>query len=250
MLSTISIPKSATAFVGHLEKGLQDNLHSVVIYGSVVRGGYDPKTSDINLLIVLEASTPEAHLVISEGLPRTKAEIDPFVLTRTGIDRSFRAFATKFDSIKRHYEVLHGADPLADYQPDPALARFLCEQAVRNLRLRSVQAFIHWRRDGKRYMSYLERTIPVIITDLSEVLRSEDIEVPKDFDQRLPIIAREFGVEAGGLKNLFDIAHQPRPISAGEIQKLHRFVFTMLDSAVNRISGDILGRDIVGGDNV
>jgi hypothetical protein len=234
---TVAIPKIATDFVKHLERGLKDNLHSVIVYGSVVRGGYDPKTSDINLLIVLEISTPEAHLVISEALPRNKSEIDPFVLSRVGIDRSFRAFATKFDSIKRHYQVLHGADPLAHYLPDPDLARFLTEQAIRNLRLRSVQAFIHWRRNGKRYMDYLERTIPAIVTDLSEVLRGQDIDIPKDFSQRLPIIAKEFGVEEIGLRNLFDIAHQPRPISAGEIQKLHRFVFTMLDSAVNKVSG-------------
>ncbi len=235
---SIDIPGIATDFVEHLERGLKDNLHSVVVYGSVVRGGYDPKTSDINLLIVLEVSTPEAHLVISEALPRVKGEIDPFVLSKAGIDRSFRAFATKFDSIKRHYHVLHGADPLADYLPDPALASFLTEQAIRNLRLRSVQAFIHWRRDGKRYMNYLERTIPAIITDLSEVLRCKDIEIPKDIIQRLPIIAKEFGVEEVGLRNLLDIAHKPRPISAGEIQKLHRFVFTMLDSAVNKVSGN------------
>lgn len=234
MAAATSIPESATAFIKDLSTGLQQNLYSVVVYGSLVRGGYDASTSDINLLIILEVSTPEAHIVISEALGNSKANIDPFVLTRQGIDRSFRAFATKFDSIKRHYKVLHGADPLESYQPDPDLARFLSEQTIRNLRLRSVQAFVHWRKDARQYMRYLERTIPVIITDLSELLRQEDIDIPNSFDERAPIIAREYKVEESGLKNLLDIAHHPRKLKSDEILKLHRFVFSLLDTAVTK----------------
>jgi hypothetical protein len=239
-LSTLDLPKkqqkATQVFVTELSRLLRDNLFSIVVYGSAVRGGFNAQTSDINLLIVLEFSTPEAHGVIADVIAQCDIGIEPFILARTGMERSFRAFAPKFDSLKRHYAVVHGADPLASYKTDPTLAAFLVEQALRNLRLRAVQAYVHYRHDAGQYHLYLGRTVPVIFTDLSEVLRLQDIEVPNQFADRVPILASEYGVTESGLSNLLAIADQPNAISSKEIVDIHRFLFTLLDTAVTRVS--------------
>src|ERR1044071_1503435 len=112
--------------VPSLKSLLQDNLHSCILYGSANRGDLVPRLSDINLLIVLGESTPQAHAAIAETL-RPHECISPFVLGLVGLERSLRAFAIKFRSIRRNYRVLHGTDFLANWSVDEELVRFLCE---------------------------------------------------------------------------------------------------------------------------
>ena len=141
-----------------LRARLRDNIYSCIQYGSTVRGGARPGVSDINLLMVLNESTPEAHAALAKIL-REFPRIDPMVLAINEIERSFRAFAIKFLSIRRDYRVLHGADPLKDLVIDADHERFLCEQALRNIRLRLVNSFLRFGHDRKRFCDYLSHLV-------------------------------------------------------------------------------------------
>src|SRR5262245_35694115 len=110
-----------------LRDQLKDNLYACCLYGSWVRGNAIAGKSDINLLIVLDESTPSAHAALSK-IVGSEPRLDPFILGRRGFERSLRAFAGKFASIRRNYRVLHGADPLAQLKVDAVMEKFLCEQ--------------------------------------------------------------------------------------------------------------------------
>jgi predicted nucleotidyltransferase len=125
----------------HLMGQLGDNLYSCIAYGSAIRGEIIESESDINLLIVLQESTPQAHAVINDACQQWD-RIQPFVLGKSGLARSQQVFALKFHSIKRNYRVLHGVDVLVEFDPSLPLLRFLVEQSLRNLRLRLNHAFI------------------------------------------------------------------------------------------------------------
>jgi len=216
--------------VASLKSLLGDNLYSCCVYGSAVRGNFIEKISDINLLLVLTDSNPAAHQAIATAL-EGRERIDPFVLGRRGFDRSVRAFATKFASIQRNYRVLHGTDPLAAVKVDGELERFLCEQALRNLRLRLVYAFIT-RHRSKAYDRFLARSVTPLFIQLADVLRLEGREVPKDFAERIPLFERELGLEAVVLRNLLDYKAHPRKLSDRELEEWHQRVFTLIDKAV------------------
>jgi hypothetical protein len=148
--------------VNALRTELGDNLYySCCVYGSAVRGNSIEGVSDINLLVILNQSTAAAHEAVARAIGGQR-QIDPFVLARRGFERSVRAFATKFASIKRNYRVRFGADPLVDLNVDAELEKFLCEQAVRNLRLRLAYAFITRQQRTKRiiFSSFPHRTNP------------------------------------------------------------------------------------------
>lgn len=117
--------------VDELKAKLGGGLYSCCLYGSTVRGNAIDGVSDLNLLLVLNDPTEASHQSIAQVL-KSYPQIDPFILDRRGFERSVRAFATKFASIRRNYRVLHGKDPLAEMKVDLTLERFLCEQAVRN----------------------------------------------------------------------------------------------------------------------
>jgi predicted nucleotidyltransferase len=217
--------------VGTLKSNLGENLYSCILYGSAVRGGFVPKVSDLNVLIILNDSTPQAHSVIASAISSGVA-IDPFVFTRRGMERSFEAFAVKLMSIKRDYEVLAGADPLAELKIDEDKVRFLCDQAIRNLRLRTVHAFIILKKDKKRYAQFLVNSTSTLVISLSNVLRSAGTEVPPSFNDRIPVLEQEFAHNMSVLRELIAFKAKPRGLAPSEIDRIHADLFSVLDHVV------------------
>lgn len=210
---------------------LRGNLYSLILYGSSVRGNLVDDVSDLNILIILNQSTPDAHGVIAEAI-RGKVRIEPFVIGRDGMERSFEAFAIKFRSISRNYRVLSGTDPFTSLTVNPNTLRFLCEQAIRNLRLRTVYAFVQHGREQERYQEFLLHMTSQIIIDLAEVLRLSDIEIPIDFADRIAGIEHSFHVEAPVLRELLRFKDKPRRLRPNEIIQFHRGLFNLLDHVV------------------
>jgi hypothetical protein len=217
--------------VAALTRTLGANLHSLVLYGSAVRGNLVPSVSDLNLLILLEESTPEAHAAIGDAI-RGPVRIEPFILGRALLARSLQAFAMKFLSIRRNYRVLHGSDPLAALAVDESLARFLCEQAVRNLRLRCVRSFVVFNRDHERYGRFLSKVTPAVFTGLSEALRRTGVEVPPGYQERIPVFEKSFGVDASVLRRLLEFRSSDARIPSDVAPQVHPALFRLLDAAV------------------
>ena len=216
--------------VAELKAALGDNLHSCCVYGSAVRGNFISGVSDINLLIVLKESTPAAHNAIA-GVVSRRPDVDQFVLGRRGFERSVQAFASKFASIQRNHRVLHGADPLAGIKVEPDLERFLCEQALRNLRLRLVYAFIT-RQRTKAYDKFLARSVTALFVQLAEALRLQGVSVPKDFATRVSVLEKEFGVSGDVLRALLEFKTKPSRLNDDEQTAWHERVFAVVEKVV------------------
>lgn len=232
--STALPPETQTALdraAEALRKTLGENLHSLVLYGSAVRGNLVPKVSDLNLMILLEESTPEAHAAIADAI-RGPVRIEPLILGRKFLPRSLQAFAVKFMSIRRNYRVLHGTDPFTGLTIDESLAKFLCEQAVRNLRLRCVRAFVVLGHDPARYSKLLARLSSALFTDLGEALRRVGTDLPRVYEERVPLFEKAFGVDASILRDILELKSSARVLSAGEAKEFHSRLFKLLDGAV------------------
>lgn len=221
--------------VAALQERLKDNLYSCCLYGSWVRGNAIVGKSDINLLIVLNESTPAAHALLSQVFAG-ESRLDPFILGRNGFERSLRAFAAKFGSIRRNYRVLHGADVLAQVQVDAILERFLCEQSLRNLRLRLVQAFV-MRSRTRPYDRYLARCVTPFFVGASDALRLNGVSLPQDFAARIPMMEAEFKIDGQVLRDLLKFKAAPRKLQAEEALSWHERFFPLVEAAVRWIEG-------------
>lgn len=195
-----------------------------------MRGNSVEGVSDINLLIILNQSTAAAHQSVARAIGE-QSRIDPFVLGRHGFERSERAFATKFASIRRNYRVLAGADPLADLKIDPELERFLCEQALRNLRLRLVHSFVT-RHQHKAYDRFLVNSVTTIFVQFSEALRLNGAAIPADFAARIPVLEREYKLDGRVLSDLLALKESPHHLSETEMVAWHERVFPAVDAVV------------------
>lgn len=219
--------------VGALRAELGDNLFSCCVYGSAVRGNAIEGVSDINLLIVINESSSAAHKDIARAIGGQPL-IDPFVLGRRGFERSVHAFAPKFASIKRNYRVLHGTDPLADMQVDTALEKFLCEQAVRNLRLRLVYAFVT-RQQNNAYDKFVIRNITGMFVQFSEALRLNGVSIPSSFDARVQVLEKEFKLDGQVLRDLLALKKDPQRFSEDDTVNWHQKLFPVVDAVLRWI---------------
>ncbi len=218
----------------NLQKLLHDNLYSCILYGSTVRGNVIAGKSDINLLIVLNQSTPDAHFAIANCLT-SKIKIDPFIIGRPGMKRSFEVFGLKFRSIKRHYKILHGADPIKDFSVNDAQVKYLCEQGLRNLRLRCIHNYIANRQHLPRYNHYIFNLHIIIFTYVSEILRLNNIDVPDNLEQRITLIKDFFKIDVSILVLLSAIHNNSKSIKENDIPEIHRGIFSFLHAIVTWI---------------
>jgi len=225
------VSKVLDPVLDRLGNTLLDNLYSGVIYGSAVRGDFVDGESDVNLLLVLNRSTPEAHSAIADAL-ESVAGIEPFVVSRWELPRSRRVFALKFLSIKRHYRVVHGEDPVADFEPEQGLLRFLCEQALRNLRLRLTHAFITFKGDRTRYTRLVIESLAALLTALSDPIRTAGHDVPTAYADRPGILGETYRAETGVLTDLLALKKSGRRITEDEAAEIHRGLYQLLSQAL------------------
>jgi predicted nucleotidyltransferase len=217
--------------VEKLRTTLGANLYSCLLYGSAVRGDWVRRVSDLNLLLVLEESTPQAHEAIAAAIEGC-GPVNPMIVARHGIDRTILAFAAKFAGIRRNYRVLHGADFLVDFNVDPALQRFLVEQALRNAQMRLTRAFVLFGDERRRFTRFLLRTAGGVMTHLSDLLHLCNVSFPSDRLARIPIIERELGIDASILRDLGALKQQGGSLRRDEIHTHYARLHRLLDGAV------------------
>jgi len=214
---------------------LGDNLVSFVLYGSAIRGDIVRGSSDINVLIILERSTPEAHRALAGEL-KSLPQIAPFVLSQWELPRSTKVFALKFGSIGRNYKVIYGIDPFADFAPSRSLMLFLCEQSLRNLRLRLKHQYMRNIDQPSRYGQVLVRNVTAIFVNLSEVLRCAEMPVPEDFDGRADAIGKALNVDASVLGDLLSLRKNPgQRLTADQAFDLHARLFRLLSATLDKV---------------
>lgn len=226
--------------VAKLKSSLGENLHSLVLYGSSVRGGFDPASSNLNLLIILQASTGNAHRVIREAL-KGKTPIEPFVVELGEIDRASRVFALKFLSIKRDYKVLHGVDPLVDLDIPHDLLVIFTEQELRNLRMRMVRSYITAGPRHRHYHQRLTHQSSRILIVLSDCLRCAKVEIPRNLPDRIPVFEKLFATDVSILHDLLKLKHSPSPLTEDRAFDFHSRLVKLLRAALAWIESQYPG---------
>ena len=137
-----------------LLKALGDEVVSIVLYGSAASGEHHAKFSDVNVLCVLRQVTM-LQLRASESIFRWWREQGnpaPLLMTEHELRTSTDCFAMEFHDMKRHRQVLHGPDLLADLEIGDGFYRAQVERELRAklLRLRQKSVGVLFDKDVLR----------------------------------------------------------------------------------------------------
>jgi predicted nucleotidyltransferase len=125
--------KQIDDFITRLRQAAEDNLQSVVLYGSAATGEFHDDFSNVNLLCILrEASFAKvAALAPAVEWWSRKQRHAPLVLTREELERSADVFSIELLDMQQRHRVLFGEDPLSGLNIPMHLHRAQLEYELR-----------------------------------------------------------------------------------------------------------------------
>jgi len=120
-------------FTARLKELFGSDLISVVLYGSAARGTFRKGVSDINVLVLLEKSSPrkmyEMGRVIKPFL--NKHRVNPRVMTREEFVSSADVFPLEYSDIQDVHEVIFGDGEILKVDLSHAHLRYELEEKLR-----------------------------------------------------------------------------------------------------------------------
>lgn len=132
-----------TEFVNSTKKAFEDDLRSIVLFGSGAEGKLRP-ASDVNVIVLLsrfdqhKADQMREPLRLAEAAIKLKA----MFLLEEELQPASQAFAVKFADVKRRRRVLYGDDPFAGISVSREDSIFRLKQTLLNLILRLRESYI------------------------------------------------------------------------------------------------------------
>ena len=131
-------------FVEELRRVGSDKLISIVLYGSAARGDFHEKTSDFNLILVLEDLSPATLEHLSPILRPwiKKGHPIPRLFTPHLIAESVDVFPIEMLDLQNSRSVLFGKDSFAGLAVGRANLRLQCERELRSALMRLREAYV------------------------------------------------------------------------------------------------------------
>jgi hypothetical protein len=216
------MPGSLDQLVERLQKALDGDLVSIVLYGSAAVGDSDAKFSDYNVLCVLKQITP-AQLGATETVFRwwrSEGNPAPLLLTEHEVRTSTDCFAIEFHDIKEHHRILHGADLVSGLEIDRSFYRAQVEHDLRAKLLRVRQKASGVLSDKEVLMRLLADSISTFCVLFRHALILHGFDAPARKRETIDAATQRFGIDPEPFRRLLDLREEktkPKDIEPGAL---------------------------------
>ena len=209
-------------FTNDYKKTFGKELISIVLYGSVARGEYIYKTSDINFLIVMSEQGMKRLRSALPLIPKWKKSnvSTPLILTPEYIQSALDSFPIEFLTMKQNYRVIYGEDVLTKIEIQPEHLRLQCEREMRGKLLSLREGFLN--TNGKSPM--IKRLIKVSLSAFSSIFSAllylKNEEVPELKRQIFMKTSDVFNLDSNVFENMFDLESKKSKLKKEQIYDL------------------------------
>jgi hypothetical protein len=210
------------------------DLVSVILHGSATGKEFDPKRSDINLLVVLSAMTlpmiEKSRQVQEKWMAKRFAR--PLFMDKEYIANSLDSFPMEFYTMRERYTLVHGEDVLKDLNISD---RHLRLQAERELKGKWLHLLQEWPAVQKR-PKMLTRLLRLSMSDFGVIFRVllhlKSLPVPRDRKELFIATDAAFGLEGKPLERTLDA------FRSGDHRAMYK-VFTDYSRAIRLLTKSI-----------
>jgi len=201
LINTEKLPEHVKKLIEpYLEKLIEiheDNIASILIYGSATGKGYVPKKSDINLMVLfkeLNFETLKKSLkVVSDGIKRKITA--PLFLTKAHIENSCDVFPVEYLEIQDNNIVLYGENIFSKIKIEDRNLRLVCEQQIKGKLIRLREAYLEIGLKKKGIEALLKESFRSMMPVFRNVLRLEGITPPAEKEQVLAELSDAFELD-------------------------------------------------------
>lgn len=240
------IPKDPKEIFQEITKDYQvafdNDLLSIILYGSGASGDYVPKRSDLNFLIALTEegiNTLEVSFkVVSKWRKRNVST--PLFLTNSYITSSLDTFPIEFLNMKMNHILVFGEDVLANISFEKGDLRVQCERELKAKLLHLRKGYLETSQRAVNMRLLIVHSIPAFIAIFKALLYLKDIEVPAKREETVSRVCEEFDLDQGLFSTILSVKDKGEKSSKGEIDWLiHRYI-----SEIRRLSSVVDNMDM------
>jgi predicted nucleotidyltransferase len=186
-----------------LQSILGDNLHSLVVHGSVARNHYRTESSNIDLVVVLNRANSESLSRISDALTaaRYRANVESMILVASEVARSADVFPLLYSDLRDHHLVLCGADLFSDLKISNEHIRLRIEQELRETLIRLRRVLVDTGGHPDALALPLVRRFKQVQSPLRSLLKLAQISL-SEHDDVVEVTANYFRIDPAPLKTI------------------------------------------------
>src|SRR4030042_3385352 len=205
--------KLLQAWAKGLKQGLGNNLVSVILYGSTVRGEHVPARSDLNLMLVFKKIDLEQITKVGELMPRKVRKKSPQLVfwTEEELENSWDVFPLEFEDIRENHRCLVGKDLFKKRRIDKKHMRYQIEFELRSKLLNLRDSWLGISRDKYALGTYLVKagnSFEYLIRKANTVI-GHKIVIPRDiFEKIKKLKKKEIRLKRSELQHLFHQLHE------------------------------------------
>jgi predicted nucleotidyltransferase len=184
--------------VRQLELAYGSALRSVVLFGSAVAGEHRAKTSDYNVLVIVD-SLPLDRLRAVAAVSKAWAEDGnppPMTFTTQEWRSSSDIFPMEYADILERHRVLHGEPPFDGIRVDPAVLRLQVEHQTMGKLLQLRQAIMGAGGDSALQLDVLEKSLSTLMVIFRGVVRLNSQVPSQDYEALARSVAEKAGFSA------------------------------------------------------
>jgi predicted nucleotidyltransferase len=187
--------------VRQLELAYGDGLRSVVLFGSAVAGEHNPKKSDYNVLVVVDALPLERLRAVAAVSKAWAEDGNPPPLTFTVSEwrSSADIFPMEYADILERHRVLFGSPPFDGIRVAPADLRLQVEQQTMGKLLQLRQATMGAGGDSRLQLELLEKSLSTLMVIFRGISRLHGQVPSQDYEE----LTRRLAERAGFLPDPF-----------------------------------------------
>ena len=186
--------KNIETLINDIKKIIGDRFLSAVLYGSYA-DNTQSKTSDINLIVVIEQLTAmdlkNLHPVVK------KWKKPPLFMGKTEWFASSDVYPMEYSDIKDRHSILYGEDIVSGLKIDKCHLRLQCESETKNLLIRLRQGYVANYSDKKVISELILNSSKSLIAIFKTVLRlTSDEKISNDKSEVIKRVSSLIGFDA------------------------------------------------------
>ncbi|MBN2378589.1 hypothetical protein JXM67_02145 [candidate division WOR-3 bacterium] len=174
------VVKKLSGYLKNLVAKIGDGLESIVVYGSASSGEFDPKRSNINLVIVVDKLNLELLHRVQPLVKRgaRKGIVAPLFLTHEHMNTSSDVFPIEFLDMSDFHKVILGKDPFAKLKIGTENLRLECEEKLKGSLINLRQSYLEIADQRGPMMNLVASSIIGVVSIFRGLIRLAGKKAP------------------------------------------------------------------------
>lgn len=201
------VAKKLESYLRTLIPLVGDNLNSIVVYGSAVAGEFDPRRSNINLIVVVEKLDLELLHRVQPVVKRGTRQgiVAPLFLTHEHMNTSSDVFPIEFLDMSDFHCVVWGEDPFARFDIGRENLRLECEEKLKGTLINLRQSYLEVADRRVPMMNVVASSITGVVSIFRGLIRLAGKKAPAAKKEVIEQMAALYPVEPSSFLKALEI---------------------------------------------